>query len=264
MGRIARALLVAAWAAAACGHGPPASTGPADAPTADAPDAPDAAAPRAVLFVGNSYTYYFDLPVEVAALAPPAAPLATTSVTVGGATLGDHWAGAAKDAIAAGGHAVVVLQGQSQEPLLDAAGFAASADLLTGAAASAGAEVAFYQTWARRAGDPFYAVPASGGTPAAMQDGLTAGYAAAATRNHAAVAPVGEARRLALAEAPTLELFDPDGSHPSAAGAYLAAAVLVETLTGQPPTDAPRLGLDAATRATLRDVAHRAVRATAP
>jgi len=262
MRRRAWLLMLLGGAAAACGHAPPPAT--TDAPPPIDAAATDAAPPRAVLFVGNSYTYYFELPVEVAALAPPATPLITTSVTVGGATLGDHWAGAAKDAITAGGHAVVVLQGQSQEPLLDAAGFAANADLLAGAATSAGAEVAFYQTWARRAGDPFYAAPASGGTPAAMQDGLTAGYAAAATRNHAAVAPVGEARRLALAEAPTLELFDPDGSHPSAAGAYLAAAVLVETLTGQPPTDAPRLGLDAATRATLRDVAHRAVRATAP
>ena len=37
------------------------------------------------------------------------------------------------------------------------AGFAAHADLLAAAATSAGAEVVFYQTWARRAGDAFYA-----------------------------------------------------------------------------------------------------------
>lgn len=253
--------VVGCAAAVACRPAPPPAT--TDAPLAIDAVAADAAPPRAVLFVGNSYTYYFELPVEVAALAAPAAPLTTTSVTVGGATLRDHWNGEARAAIAAGGHAIVVLQGQSQEPLLDAAGFATHADLLAAAATSAGAEVVFYQTWARRAGDAFYADPGSGGTPAAMQDGLTAGYAAAATRGQARVAPVGEARRLALAEAPTLELFDPDGSHPSAAGAYLAAAVLVETLTGQPPTDAPRLVLDAATRATLRDVAHRAVLAAA-
>ncbi len=180
MRRRAWILTLLGCAAAACGRAPRPATTDAAPPT-DAV-AVDAAPPRAVLFVGNSYTYYFELPVEVAALAAPAAPLITTSVTVGGAALRDHWNGEARAAIAAGGHAIVVLQGQSQEPLLDAAGFAAHADLLAAAATSAGAEVVFYQTWARRAGDAFYADPASGGTPAAMQDGLTAGYAGAAAR----------------------------------------------------------------------------------
>ena len=53
---------------------------------------------------------------------------------------------------------------------------------------SAGAEVAFYQTWARRAGDPFYAAPASGGTPATSE-----GRPAAFSRNCSRCAQVSAA-----------------------------------------------------------------------
>mgnify|MGYP000417374861 CR=1 FL=1 len=87
MRRRAWLLMLLGGAAAACGHAPPPAT--TDAPPPIDAAATDAAPPRAVLFVGNSYTYYFELPVEVAALAPPATPLITTSVTVGGATLGE-------------------------------------------------------------------------------------------------------------------------------------------------------------------------------
>lgn len=253
------ALLIVASLAGACGGRRDAPPAAVDAVTADAAASADAAPPRTVLFVGNSYTYVNDLPAEVAAVAAPGAPLVTAASTVGGATLADHWNGAAHAAIDAGGHAVVVLQGQSLEPLFDPTGFATHADLLAGAATAAGATVVFYDTWARRAGDAVYADPASGGSPDAMQDGLTAAYRAAATRAGGRLAPVGEARRLALREQPAIELFDPDGSHPSPAGTYLAAAVFAEVLTGAPPTDAPRLGLDDATRATLRAIAHRAV-----
>ena len=248
---------IAAAVVVALGCGATTPSTPIDAPIADS--GTDAAPPIAVLFVGNSYTYVNDLPAEVAALADPSAPIAVTSSTVGGATLGDHWNGAARTAIEAGGHAIVVLQRQSLEPLVAPTDFAANADALATAATAAGARVVFYQTWARRAGDVFYGDPASGGTPAAMQDGLTAGYAAAATRNQATVAPAGEAFRRQLATAAAIELYDPDGSHPSAAGTYLVAAVMVETLSGRPPNDAARLGLDAPTRAALRAVAHATV-----
>ncbi|MBK9036303.1 MAG: hypothetical protein IPL61_34500 [Myxococcales bacterium] len=250
-------VLASVWALAACAPAPH-PVDPVDAAVAiDGADA--AVAPRAVLLVGNSYTYYGDLPGEVAALAPADAPLITTSITIGGASLSDHWGGEARPAIEAGGHDVVVLQGHSLEPIIGAETFATSADALAGAATAAGAEVVFYGTWARRAGDPFFDDPRSGGTPPAMQDLLTAGYVAAAARTQARLAPVGEGFRLVLAEAPTLNLYDPDGSHPSPAGTYLAAATLVEAITGQPATDAERLGLDAATRAALRDAAHRAL-----
>ena len=259
---------LATVAMTACGAGPATVDAPGPPPedaALDAAAAADAApAARTVLLVGNSYTYYNSLADEVAALAPPDAPLTTIAVTIGGASLTDHWNGGARAAIAAGGHDVVVLQGHSLEPIVAAATFATSADALAGAATAAGAEVVFYGTWARRAGDAFFADPRSGGSPASMQDQLTAGYRAAAARAQAELAPVGEAFRLILTERPAIVLHDPDGSHPSPAGSYLAAATLVLAITGRPATDVARLGLDVTTRAALRDAAQRAVSAPAP
>lgn len=242
------------WLAVGCGGG-------ARAGDAGSDTAPDGVAPSlAVLFVGNSYTYFSDLPAEIAAMTPADVRVVPTSIALGGAALRDHWAGEARAAIEGGGHDVVVLQGQSVEPLTNPDDFAQHADLLAGAAQAAGARVVFYGTWARRAGDPFYADERSGGSPAAMQDGLTAGYAGAADRNHAGLTAVGEGFRIVLAEHAEIELFDPDGSHPSTAGTYLAAAALVEGITALAPTDVARLGLDAPTRAILRDAGHRALR----
>ena len=71
-------------------------------------------------------------------------------------------------------------------------------------------------------------------TPEQMQQGLSDGYAAAAQASGARVAPVGQAWAQALVEAPTIDLFDPDGSHPSLAGSFLADCVFFAVLTGQP------------------------------
>lgn len=252
-----RAGLLLALIAGACGDDRAATTVDAiDAPPIDAP-----VAPITVLFVGNSFTYAWEVPEMVAALAAPEAPIASTSIAFGGATLRDHWQGEARTAIEGGGHDVVVLQGQSLEPVFTA-DFAPHADLLAGAATAAGARPMFFATWARRAGDPIYADPRTGGSADTLQDRLTAAYADAAARNQAALAPVGEGFRIVLAEHPAILVHHPDGSHASPAGAYLAACVFVEAITDRPATDLERHGLDAPTRAILRDAAHRAVAAT--
>jgi hypothetical protein len=231
-----------------------------DAGAIDTPPAIDAAPPRvAVLFVGTSFTYAWEVPKVAAAIAPAAAPIDSTMIATGGASLQDHWLGEARPAIEAGGHDAVVLQGQSLEPIFDPDNFALHADRLAGAAAAADARVVFFGTWARRAGDPIYENASTGGTPDAMQDLLTAGYAAAAARNGGALAPVGEGFRLVIAEHPEVDVLHPDGSHASPAGAYLAACLFVELLTGELPTDVAQLDLDAPTRAILRDAAHRAL-----
>ena len=220
---------------------------------------------RAVLFIGNSYTYVNDLPGMVTGLAsssgvPPL--LSPTSITPGGTAFYDHWASVdVQAALATGAYDVIVLQGQSVEPVADPATFETYGELLANAAAASGAEVVLYQTWARKEGSDVYAQTWSGGTPAAMQDGLTAAYGTLAAATGAAVAPVGEAFRLSRAAHPEIELYSADGSHPSVEGTYLAACVFYHVLTGAPVPGAASLpaGVDGTEAAALLEAAEAAL-----
>lgn len=244
-------------------------TGAVDAPAADSSfvDAavPDAGPPLHVLFLGNSYTYVNDLPNRLHVLASvqtDSRPIEVSSVTVGAATLGNLWLNPnVKSAIAAGGNDFVVLQGQSVEPLVSAKGFHDYGLLLAGAAKDANAAPVFYETWARKTGAPEYLESWSGGSPDAMQDLLLAGYVAVTKDAGAKLAPVGEAFRIVWQLHPSIELYDPDGSHPSAAGTYLAACVFYDALIGTTfvATDGVPDGVSPADAATLRDAAAKAV-----
>lgn len=223
------------------------------------------AASRAVLYIGNSYTYVNDLPGTVAGMAtssgvPPLLP--PTSITPGGTAFSDHWASSdVQAALATGSYDVIVLQGQSLEALADPGGFQSYGELLADAAAASGALVVLYQTWARKEGSDVYTQSWSGGDPAAMQDGLTAAYAALAASTGATVAPVGEAFRLSRAAHPEIELYSGDGSHPSPEGTYLGACVFYHLLAGAPVPASAALpaGIDATEAAALLEAAETAL-----
>ena len=216
-----------------------------DAPLPDLalppPDRAADATPAAlkVLFIGNSYTFVNDLPKWVSALATAAkAPPTITvdSATAGGATMKMHWQNAATLAkISSGGWTHVVLQGQSVEPVAAFADFKQHALLLAGKVTQAKARPVMFQTWARKKGHAVYGYSWSGGNPAAMQKGLRDAYAAVAQASNGLVAPVGDAWAAVIAANPAMELFSPDGSHPSERGTYLAACVFYARLTGRSP-----------------------------
>ncbi len=215
-----------------------------DAPPVDVVAPP---MPLRVLFIGNSYTYVNDLPALVARLGAEGArqgsgpTITVDSVTVGGATLGDHWTqNTAPTRVMAGGWSAVVLQGQSVEPALNAASFRSYAVRFGELATSVRARPVFYATWPRRAGDVVYAQPWSGGSPEAFNARLDEGYSSAATAVGGVTAHVGNAWMAALRAHPAVNLYDPDGSHPSPAGTWLAGCVMYRALTG---LDAPA-GLD--------------------
>ncbi|MBI2395846.1 MAG: hypothetical protein HYV09_40150 [Deltaproteobacteria bacterium] len=227
------------------------------------PDADAGASERRVLFIGNSYTFVNDLPAMLAQLSESSgvAPrLRTESVTVGGATLEDHWKGGAAPArIDEKTWYAVVLQGQRVEPIYPGASFVTYAQKLAERATAAAARPVFYGTWARAAGDAVFAESWSGGTPDAMQDRLTAAYVGAATTTKAALAKVGEAFRSSLKERPALALHQADRSHPTVAGTYLAACVFYGVLAERalPSTATVPSGITADDASHLRDVAAR-------
>lgn len=221
----------------------PAVGGDAFSPAPDLAARADLAAPSSslrVLFIGNSYTYVNDLPGRVHELAASSAggpEIVVESVAPGGATLQQHYtATGALPRVRAGGFSHVVLQGQSVEPLTAPTLFQTYAELFVEDIRAAGAVPVFFETWARRAGDPLYQQAWSGGSPKAMQAGIRTAYrlaAQAGEKGGSALAPAGDAWEMALAEALPPPLFVADGSHPTPHGTYLTGCVIYRALTGR-------------------------------
>ncbi|MAG56582.1 MAG: hypothetical protein CMJ83_09855 [Planctomycetes bacterium] len=183
-----------------------------------------------VLFVGNSYTYFNDLPWVVSELGrcakPPIKIHAERSVRPG-ATLERHWKdGAAKKAITSAKWDWVVLQEQSQRPIGDRPLMESSAKQFHEVIAKRKARTLFFMTWAREHKPD-------------MQKGLTKSYTEIAAKLGAEVAPVGIAWQTVRKQRPKLKLHTNDRSHPNPTGTYLSALVFFAKLTGTNPVGLP-------------------------
>ena len=207
--------------------------------------------PLRVLFVGNSLTATNDLPATVAGLAADAGrrPVETRMVAPGGVSLEEHWRSTgARQALEDGPwDAVVLQQGPSTLP----------------------ASRAHLRTWTRRWADE---VRAQGARPALLgawpeaerRDAFPvaiASHAGAATASEATLLPVAAAWRAAWRRDPGLELYGPDGFHPSELGTQLAALVVYAGLTGADPEKLP-LEVDVDIAPVLRAAAAEALAAT--
>jgi hypothetical protein len=194
-----------------------------------------------VLLVGNSYTQFHMLPRLVERLGASAnTPLQVDAVTHSGYTLRRHWIrGPARERIARGGYHFVVLQDHSLRPIDRPAEFDDYGQRFLRAAVSVGAAPVLYQTWAPGPRSPFYRQRAKSASAPLDANALTAqlehAYGELARREAARLAPVGRAFARALEAHADVELYGPDGTHPSWAGSYLAACVLYGTLTSKDP-----------------------------
>jgi hypothetical protein len=214
-----------------------------------------------VLFIGNSYVSANDLPHAFAALAEAGKHPAVVDMSAeGGWTLAQHL-GAAEtlDKLAAQQWDFVVLQEQSIVPAVPDArtsGMYPAVRQLTQMIRSQGAEPVLLLTWGRRDGLPEYGFPDF----QSMQDQLTAGYLGIADELDERVAPVGVAWQNGVTRDPSLELWQPDGSHPTQAGTYLAACVVYAALFRASPVNLPtQAGLPAETARQLQTLAQEAV-----
>ena len=210
-----------------------------------------AARPLRLLFIGNSYTYVNNLPEMFAKLAEAGhQQVETLMVAPGGWRLQDHWdKGEAPKILHGGRWDYVVLQEQSllgtnfllngKPRVKNDEVFRPWADKWAAEISKAGARPVFYLTWARK------------GTPE-DQSVLTDAYMRAAKANQALVAPVGIAWAAVRQQHPSIDLFYTDGSHPSAAGTYLAACTFYATIFRASPVGLPakitghRVNLDTA------------------
>lgn len=185
----------------------------------------------AVLFVGNSLTYVNNLPGMVAGLSAAAGdnpPIRTAAVAFPNYSLEDHWYdGNARNAIASGNCSIVVLQqGPSSLPdsrvhLID------WTERFAQEIQAAGAEPTVYMVW-----PPMNRADA-------FQD-VSDSYRLAAEAVDARLFPAGEAWRAAWRLESRLELYGPDGFHPSVLGTYTAAVVIYSQLSGRSPVGLPR------------------------
>ncbi len=187
--------------------------------------------PLKVLFVGNSYTYFWNLPQQVQAMASAKGyDISTRQSTAGGVNWGQHWRGEkglnTRALIEAGGWNIVVLQNHSTSTIERQDSFMIYGKKFAELVESIGAKPMLYMSWAR-AFNPL------------MQEQITAGYQALAKEIDAPIVPVGAAWEMARTLRPDLQLFDPDGSHPSPIGTYLAACTFFRALTGESPQGLP-------------------------
>jgi hypothetical protein len=186
-----------------------------------------------VLFIGNSYTYFHNLPEIVQTLAAgmtPARRVEVERVTVGGATLFSHWTNGRALAALRGSHwDYVVLQEQStlggnkatHDPIVTNPNqyLWPYVRLFDDEIKKQGAKTVLMQTWGRKSSPVSY-------------DALAYAYMTIGRERQALVIPAGRAWQLAQAATARQELtlYEPDGSHPSPVGSYLAALTVLSAL----------------------------------
>lgn len=221
--------------------------------------------PQKGLFIGNSYTYYNLVPGLVRELAAyEGRDLRIEMFTIGGCTMERHLKQAdCRDLIDRGGYDFVALQDQSLHPALigtpDDKGIVDHMEAMVSYVRERNPKVRPFveMTWGRRNGytegkfDYDFL-----STYASMQERIRVNTLAEAEAVGAGCISVGVAWSRVRSERPDIELYVRDGSHPSYAGSYLAAAVICATLTGEPFGATASDGLlDPDTAAYLRRVA---------
>ncbi len=188
-----------------------------------------------ILFIGNSYTYGNDLPTLLRQLSiANGKNVFVDSHTVGGASFYMHnTSAAAQQKIKQKNWDYVLIQGQSQE--VSFPDQQVDFNVLPPAVSLTDSiyrhhfcsEVMFFMTWGRKNGDPQWG-PIS--TFEGMQERLYDGYMRIADSSQASVAAVGRVWQRLREQMPNVELYEPDQSHPSLAGSFLAAMTIYSSI----------------------------------
>lgn len=187
-----------------------------------------------ILFVGNSYTYYNQMPEDVfTRLAEKSGyKVSVTSVTRGGYRLSqfadaDNEEGKRLREITKGvRYDYAVLQDQSVNPIKNEADFISGVLGVMNLISSD--NFILYATWGRNDGSP--TLSELGLTREEMTEKLSAAYNVVGKKLGAGVAEVGNAFLEYSKTHDKDELYDPDKSHPSALGSEIAARVIFEKM----------------------------------
>ena len=201
-----------------------------------------------VLFIGNSYIASNNLPGLIASIANYMGDnLNFQTSLVGGATLQNHTTNNNTiNLILDGNWDYVILQEQSQYPSFplwqveqEVFPYASDLSQIIHETNDCG-DVVFFMTWGRENGDQSNCTnwpPIC--TYEGMDDLLKERYLMMANENNAQVSPVGAVWRYIRDAEYDIDLYGPDGSHPSFLGSYVAAVCFYTTLFRKNPLEIP-------------------------
>jgi hypothetical protein len=180
-----------------------------------------------VLLVGNSYIYYNNLAQMIGLITDSLdTKIICKKSTIGAATLGQHWNSErglkTKKIIANNKFDIVVIQDNSMWPLEHKDSLLLYGNLFCQYIRANGAKPYLYNTWAREK------------TPQ-TQSKINEAYSELAKAQSAVNVEVGSSFELARKTIPTMNLFHPDGSHPSAVATFLIALTFIKKITGTLP-----------------------------
>ena len=201
-----------------------------------------------VLFIGNSYTYYNDLPQTLQSMAQAASKPVKIELGTeleGGATLQRHWSERTLELIRSGRWDYVVLQEQSLAPIESTEQFIEYGKRFVAEIRAAKAQPVLYLTWARQRRPE-------------TQEQLNQAYQRLARETQALLVPVGPAWQEYQRLDRAAQLYDDDGSHPTPLGSFLAASMFYRTLFGM---QAPARFTPSRVSPTVVPVVQRAVEA---
>jgi hypothetical protein len=192
------------------------------------------------LFIGNSFTYFNNMPRLLEAISETVdGPLFKTEmVAIGGARLEDLWKeGSALNAIHKKRWDYVVLNEQSalgggivngEKRIGDPANFFKYAELFDAEIRQVGAKTVIMMTWKDKKDSE------------RIQDKLDRAFVEFRDKMHGEpiLAPVSNAWGLAKLTAPDIDLYFTDNHHPSKEGSYLIACTVYATITQRSPEGA--------------------------
>lgn len=183
-----------------------------------------------VLFIGNSLTYFNNLPAVFAQFIRSGLHKESKiwMISADSRLLMDHWGDrVAQDAIgSATGWNYVILQGQSAESYLLPDLFNKAATNLVARIKSKGSRSILFETWAEK-------------NESTIQSKISSAYTSLGKDLGVPVVPVGDAWFFASKKDHTLALYRDDDHHPSEKGTYFSACAFYEYLFGKDPHGLP-------------------------
>ncbi len=195
--------------------------------------------PLRALFIGNSFTYFNNMPklVEVISESLSGLHIKTEMVAIGGARLEDLWKqGSALAAIRKQHWDYVVMNEQSalgggiangEKRIGDPANFYKYATMFDTEIQKAGAKTVIIMTWKDK------------NDRDRIQTDLNNAFLEFRKTHGIILAPVSAAWAEAIKTAPEINLYFDDNHHPSKEGSYLEACTVYATLTNNSPVGAP-------------------------
>ena len=219
-----------------------------------------------ILFIGNSYTYFANMPSRYFGEIMKSAgyKVRVISQTKGGWTLlksanpDDELGSRIASTMRSKQLDFVVMQEQSMTPALNIGAFYSGVRKLDEKIRENGATPILYATWGRKQGSGD--LTDYGLTSETMTWKLAAAYGTIGKTLDIPVAHVGLAFWDITQNQRNINLYDPDLSHPSEAGSYLAALTIFARITGIDPTTIDYDGgVGSEVDALLKEAARKAV-----